>query len=587
MRKPPRPWFDEGWSIRPFRPVPEAAERFDVDRSTITRWQKWTVYEEAKAKVRSDVPRPEGLPESHFDWTTEHIPLLIEGFLKFREKYFKTPQRKPYVTPGFQQKWASKILTALVTGGKEMILAPVRHGKTQLLNHICEYLWMLDPNIRVLWVSVTQGIAEKPIAQMRSIFMDNEALIADYAGPGGTFVPEVKSPYRWTNEEFTLATRSDSDIAGPNVKALGRGGSILSLNADIIIVDDPEDNNSVAQMGTREKTKEWWFTQLQSRKEEHTGLFVIGSRQHADDLYSQILTEENWDIIVEQAHDPACDIQGMDGHWDCLLFPEVRSYKWLMGQKLASRNPALFEMVYQNVARTSGLVVFPEDDVKKCRSPNYTAGSVPKGQYRLVGGLDPAISGFQASILLAYQTSPELRIWLVDLDNTEGGGVGAAASIIRRWYDKYGLTHWVAERNLLGELTQYQEIQQVTSPHGIHVENWRTGYNKNDQYFGVTSLASLFKEKQIVLPYVDDLSKSLTDKLVNQLVVWDEGNSRNKNRTGFKDDLVMALWFAWDPIRRARQEFNAELGVDDSDPLSGAMWDNWDEAPWGDWQLVG
>lgn len=583
MRKPPSAWFSEGWSSRPFRPVDEAVGRFDVDKSTVTRWQAWTVFHERRKAAAADVPRPEGLPESHFDWTTDHIPLLIDHFLAFRTKYFKTERGEPFVTPEFQQKWAEKILTALVTGGKEMILAPVRHGKTQELNHLCICLWMLDPNIRVLWVSVTQGIAEKPVSQMRSILMDNEQLIEDYA-QGDTFVPETRSPYRWTNEEFTLATRTDSEIPGPNIKALGRGGSILSLNADIIVVDDIEDANSVAQLGTREKTKEWWFTQLQSRKEEHTGLFVIGSRQHADDLYSQILTEENWDVIVERAHDPACDITDPDGHWDCLLFPEVRSYGWLQGQKLASRNPALFEMVYQNVARTAGLVVFPEGDVKACRNPAYKAGTLPKTGYRLVGGLDPAISGFQASILLAYQTTPELKIWLVDLDNTEGGGVSAAASIIRKWYEQYGLRHWVAERNLLGELTQYQEIQQTIHPHGITVENWRTGHNKNDQYFGVTSLASLFKERQIVLPDADNESKTLTDKLVNQLVVWDEANSRNKNRTGFKDDLVMALWFAWDPIRRARQEFNAEMGVDYGDypgtAFDSAPWDSPSDPPW-------
>lgn len=40
----------------------------------------------------------------------------------------------------------------------------------------------------------------------------------------------------------------------------------------------------------------------------------------------------------------------------------------------------------------------------------------------------------------------------------------------------------------------------------------------------------------------------------------------------------MASWFAWDVIRRARQEHNAEMGVElDGMPYSP---DNWNSAPW-------
>jgi hypothetical protein len=592
-RKPPRAWYEEGWNRRPFRPVLEVVERFGVDRSTVTRWQAWTVHEDAKAKAVFDVPRPEGLPPSHFDWTTEHIPLLIGGFLEFREKYFTTERGGSFISPRFQQSWASAVLTAKVTGGKKMILAPQRHGKTRLLGHFCIYLFCLDPNIRVLWVSVTQGIAEKSVELMRGIFEGNERLIRDYAGPGETFQPALRSLHKWTNSEFTLATRENMEIPGANIKALGRGGSILSLNADIIIVDDIDDDGSTSQFGTREKTKQWWFTQLQSRKEEHTGLFVIGSRQHADDLYSQILTEPGWDITVEQAHNPACGIPKTEfaAHTDCMLFPEVRSFRWLELQRLSAKSPAHFEMIYQNVARSAGLVVFPEEDLFACRSVHYKAGTMPsaanggaspEGGIRLVGGLDPAISGFQAAVLLAYQTQPELKVWLVDLDNTEGGGVGAAASIMRKWRDTYGLMHWRWEDNLLGEHRLYQEITEVIQQHGLHVENWHTGHNKNNQFFGVTSLAAIFRERQIVLPYgeQDAAGRLITDTLISQLAIWDEGNSRNKNRTGFKDDLVMALWFAWDPIRRARQDFNVEMGVDYTPSFPWYQNSEADLAPW-------
>lgn len=574
------------------KPARQCAEHFGVDSTTATRWYAQVEYDRAKGKLQAFLNEnfpveDRELPTSHFDWDTAHIPLLLDGFLAFREKFFKTPRHTPYETPGFQQAWASSLSSSLVDGDMEMILAPQRHGKTMLLAHFCTYLMCLDPNVRILWISAAQRTAEKSVNLVRSILASNQELIEEYAGVGNTFIPDRKSPYQWTRAEFTVATRTDVDLNGPNMQALGREGTILSLNADIIIVDDIEDKGSVGQIGTRESTKEWWDSQLLGRKEEHTGVFVIGSRQHADDLYSHILVNDEYNVTVEQAHNPACPIPEHDheAHVDCMLFPEVRTHKWLIKQKRAMNNPARWEMIYQNVARTAGLVVFPEDQVKACRSASYRARTMPAhSSYRLVAGLDPAISGFQAAVLLAYQTVPELKIWLVDLDNTEGGGVGAAARLIRRWYDKYKVSHWVAEENLLGDLNQYQEIQEAIRPHGIYVQTWHTGHNKNQEYFGVTGLSTLFEEKQIILPYADAESQMVTDTLVSQLVVWDEANSRNKNRTGFKDDLVMALWQAWDPIRRARHEFNAVLGVDMSDPLTAAFDDGLQE--WDDWDIA-
>lgn len=586
MRRPPERYILEDWRDRP---TGEVMAQFGVSQPTASRWLKWMQHQDRLgelAQFREENPNVhigglEGLPKHHWEWEPKHIPTLIEGFLEFRPRYF-LDKGEPYVTPGFQQNWASSILSSLVSGARNVILAPVRHGKTELLTQICIYLWMLDPDIRVLWISATEKIAKKPIQKMRGVFMQNQKLIDDYA-PEGTFVPPLRDPRAWGSSEFTLNTRTDFNVSGPNVMAAGRDGVILSLNADIIIVDDIESKSSVTQLAMRQETKEWWVTQLSSRKEEHTGLFVIGSRQHPDDLYGTLVSDPNWNVIVEKAHDQTCDIREDKEHTECMLWPEYRSHRWLLAQKQDADkySPTYFDMAYQNITRSKGTVVFSEEDVHACRSPKYSAGTVPRsregeGSVELVAGLDPAISGYQAAVLLAYQTSPELRIWLVDLDNTEGGGVGAAAQLIRRWHEKYGVTRWVAEKNLLGNLSEYKEITDYTTPHGIIVQNWRTDNNKNSQFFGVTALASLFTGRNIILPYADSDSKTLTDVFVSQLVVWDEGNSRNKNRTGVKDDLVMAFWFAWDPIRRARQDQTVEAVIS-HDGYDGF---GFDYAPW-------
>ena len=272
-------------------------EEFGVTQPTVSRWRQWMDHQDAVAELQRFQERHpnahigglEDLPKHHYEWEEKHIPTLVRGFLEFRPKYFQD-KGQPYSTPKFQQQWAESILSSLVTGARNVILAPVRHGKTELLTQICIFLWMLDPNIRVLWVSATSKIAKKPIQKMRQVFMQNQKLIDDYATEG-TFVPPLRDPRSWGSEEFTLNTRTDFNISGPNVLAAGRDGTILSLNADIIIVDDIESKSSVTQLAMRQETKEWWVTQLGSRIEEHTGLFVIGSRQHPDDLYGTLISD--------------------------------------------------------------------------------------------------------------------------------------------------------------------------------------------------------------------------------------------------------------------------------------------------------
>ena len=43
------------------------------------------------------------------------------------------------------------------------------------------------------------------------------------------------------------------------------------------------------------------------------------------------------------------------------------------------------------------------------------------------------------------------------------------------------------------------------------------------------------------------------------------GTAGTRTGLGFKDDLVMALWFAWDRVRRANMDSDADAGVDFGD----------------------
>lgn len=584
MRRPPAWFFEEGWDARPFRPVKECAERGNVDRSTVVRWQAWVRNRDAQ-QARRDEWRPEGdYPEHWLDFTVEDVPRLVEDVAAFRAKYFVARNRKPYMTPVFQRRWLEAILTALLTGGRLNILSPPRHGKSDLMIHFCLWLIVHWPHVLILWVGGNEKIAARATGAMMRALTTNKLLIEDFAGPGQTFRPGSKDGLPWSRLDFIVATAPNPD-KGSTVTAIGRGGTLLSLDADVVVEDDIEDHGSTVQPKSRDDTKDWQFTQVESRKEEHSAIINIGSRQHVDDLASHLLENTEWVSIVETAHDPACMILPSGDHIDCMLFPEVRSFRWLMQQKVSGKRRGStegnFNMVYLNLPSDLGLQVFPAEIVDPCLSPKLHLGVAPKEPGRLVAGLDPSgASGYQAAVLLWFRVEPDLKIVVVDVQNEQGGGVPQFGRIMRAWYEKYKLSHWVVESNLhQGLMTQDRDIKDYASSRGIYLEDWKTHLNKLDQNIGVTSMQDWFLKRQILLPF-GETSQEKIREFRDQLIYWDGNAPKNRNRTGLHTDLVMALWFCKTVIRRAEMEWNAEMGVDYD---GGYRFSDWDQTPWGDW----
>ena len=369
----------------------------------------------------------------------------LKDFGEFRDRYFLTEMGIPFETADFHVNWIKSINKALLTGGQQMILSPPRHGKTELLIHFVIWLIMRNPNIRIMWVGGNEDIAMNSVMSVMDTLEQNEKLKEDFCGPGGTFKPATRAGKMWSRSGFTVSTRTVAGIKSPTMIGIGRGGKILSRDCDLIIADDIEDHSSTMQPASRENTKNWWTTTLGSRKEEHTAMVLIGSRQHPEDLYSAILESEAWDTIVEEAHDSLCVIPEFEeeDHVDCMLWSGKRTFKWLINRKrdaMTTGGLKNFEMVYLNKAYSDSLRLFNPEQIEKCYDPNIGLGHIPKGAY-LVAGLDPAATGYQAGFLWAVETNAsEIKLTLVDLENHQGGGLDEAFALIKMWHDKYGCT---------------------------------------------------------------------------------------------------------------------------------------------------
>ena len=509
--------------------------------------------------------------------------ITLEGFKEFRDRYFQTEQGITFETADFHIEWIKSILKAIENGQQHMILSPPRHGKTELLIHFTVWLICNNPNIRILWVGGNEDIAKNSVSSVMDQLENNELLVEEICGPGAKFKPQNRSGKAWSSTEFTVGTRTVTGIKSPTMVGIGRGGKILSRDCDIIIADDIEDHSSTMQPASRENTRNWWTTTLSSRKEEHTALVVIGSRQHYDDLYSHLLENESWITTVEEAHDTGCTLPDWDeeDHIDCMLWAKKRTYKWLMDRKRGAETTggrAIYEMVYLNVAMPDGLALFDRVEIEECRDQKKDIGHMPAG-VRLIAGLDPASTGYQAAFLWAYDSETN-KLSMVDMNNSLGGGIPQALDVIKEWWKKYNCSHWVIEENGFQKaIRQDRSIREFASAHGVFLEGHQTHNNKFDPLYGVTAMRPMFQEKIISLPYLSFEAQEKVNLYTSQLVYFSSAKNRSKS-IGTKTDIVMASWFPLRAIRRMQKERFAELGHDYTPSFSGYEPSNMDVDTW-------
>ena len=364
--------------------------------------------------------------------------------------------------------------------------------------------------------------------------------------------------------------------------AVGKGGKILFRGCEIIIADDIEDHQTTQQPGARESTRQWWTTTLSSRKEEHTAVVVIGSRQHPDDLYNHLLESDNFTSIVETAHKIDCVIPEHleEEHITCMLWPNKRTYKWLQSRLHSAESTGgrqTFEMVYYNQAYVEGTQIFTMAMIDQCMRPDLVLGQVYQNLH-LVAGLDPASSGYQASVLWGIDTYRG-ELFLVDLENRRGGGVRAALDQMSDWLHKYDCRHWIVEENgFQTAIRQDENIKEFTLRSGITLQGHMTGKNKHDPLYGVGAMADLFENKRIHLPTGDGESNAKVQKYRQQLLYFDGKpvSKRNKEKT----DIVMASWFPMKVFRRMQKEHAADLGLDYNPSYGDYKMTDMNEAPW-------
>jgi len=578
------------------------ADRNSVRRSWI-RYQEVRQLELARTMMTVDPKYIEMLgPPVPATGTKADIDTWVEdaaqAFTDWRKEFFRTSHGGGYITPAYQRKWIRHWMRGFASKRKKRgVLSPPRSGKTDLLIHLVVWLILRNPNIRIVWIGPNEDIAVNSVDAVRDILSSHDKLIETYLPPGLTFEPVgTGAKKEWSAKALTVSTRTIVGQKASTLLARGRTGRLLSLDADVIIGDDLVDFESMMTEGARKQVKGWFLTTLSSRASANTVFFVIGSRVHHLDLYQALLDADNWDLIVERAHDRDCVID----RWDvsahdaahCLLAGELPDvdYQWLLDKQTeaeAAGQPELFDLVYLNDVTGSMSSAFLREDIRNCMDPMREVGIEGlKEGYVLLAGLDPAYSGHQASVLMAYYPDDGTYA-LVDLDNPKGGGVDKFLQQMEKYESitKGGLEEWVVEVNAVqGIILDDPRVKEFGRQHRVDFHRHKTHSNRNDEQFGVVGMARLFREGEISLPYSnhDPATRRKIDMLERQLLSFD-GIAQGRSSRGLTD-LVMAMWFTVLWAKKIHRRLGDErhrvaVGGEFSFPDYQQSFDN--TAPWG------
>jgi len=460
------------------------------------------------------------------------------------------------------------------TKEKLLLLAPRDHGKSYLSIAMTVRAVCLDRNVKILWISASSGQAEKRVRMVKQFFQ-SEKIIADW---GSDDMPPFKEPdSKWINTQIYVPRPSES--VDPTVEATGSGGSITGGHVDMILMDDLEDDKTTFSSSVRTKTREWLRGTVQPMLSRGGFMLVVGTRKHHDDIYGHMMNDPTFNVRNDPAisqfpesysFEMGLDAEGRDIIKNVVvkgpskvLWKEQRPIEYLLKEK-QTVGSLLFAREFQNQVQSDDSAVFKMEwlDISKKRGTHYTFGQIPEvEQLQVVQAWDLSLitdakraddQDGDYTVGTTWAKDEHGNRYLLSQVRVRGLTPNELKALIVSEYERFkGLVSVVMiEKNAFGQL-HLLNLQQTTDlPLRQHLT---TAGGKSSPWTGVPSLAALFENGKVVLPYRGDETRQAVDTLCQELY----GLGKEKH-----DDTVMSLWIAECAMKAASFQYAVSFGED-------------------------
>ena len=477
-----------------------------------------------------------------------------------------------------RDKWLttinSEIAQARETGvkAKFLILAPRDHGKTEAaISIVCREL-CLDRDIRILWISESQGQSEKRMRRIVSL-LQSARIQEDWTTCPEEGARRFGDDSTWrANILYLDRERASVDAS---LECIGAGGSVTGGHFDLIMCDDIQDDRNTYSAGVRSKTRDWWRGTIAPMLSRGGALVCIGTRKHHDDLFGHIIDDPTFRLMHDRAIEKWPDkyeylrdvdgngreiIKGVAVEGGRALWPEERPLDYLLLER-RTIGTRLFEREFQNQVTDESSAAFKMAwlDGAVERGAPYRLGEIPPQVVDIVQGWDFSLvtdpKGAQErdtdfTVGITWGRDDQGNRYLIDIFRRRGMSPTELQARVSGEYAKFGARVRVVavEKNAFGEL-HYLGLQRSTDlPLKGHITHAR---NKADPWEGVPALSVLAENGKLIFPSARDSDRERLEPLIHEL--YSLGKARH-------DDTVMALWIAETWLRKSAFTYVLDFG---------------------------
>lgn len=254
----------------------------------------------------SEPGKPEQWPQANRHWTKKDLAKLVKHFVyKINPKDPKSPTA-PIFRVRYAEDGRTPIAIDMVLGRHFACMIPRGFSKTTLINFVNLYKTIHKLTKFTVYVSEAAPHAEDQLATIKREISANERLIALY----GILKPDRSDDETWGAKSFETRT-------GVKFAARGHGAQIRGMNRfghrpDTIVLDDVEDEESVATEAQRDKTLKWFVGAVEpalDRDNENACVYILGTMLDPKALLPTLIKDPEYTGVVFGAAIPTGEVR--------------------------------------------------------------------------------------------------------------------------------------------------------------------------------------------------------------------------------------------------------------------------------------
>lgn len=393
----------------------------------------------------------------------------------------------------------------------------------------------------ILLGSEEGGLSNTQTTSVAYELLYNENIIRDF---GKLYYDEKEGMVRARQRSINDFTCSNN----VRVKAISSGMKVRGLRhnqlrPDLVILDDMDTTKSVINEKVREVKYNWFKSEiLPGMNQSYGKCIVLGNMVHYDCFMARIQKEEGWSNLNIPIYNNKMEIAWSDKYVmkaeEAMEINKSRdkSRKVISVEEIKKdKGSRVFGQEYLLVPATDEDRIFKLKFIEQCLDFERTfLEHRPKGVYSIVTqGNDLAISQKESSDTFAIVTLGKEgnKTVILNIFADKGLSPNQQKAAVTKQVTDYDSDIIYIEDNAYQAF--FSKLMQEETD--LPIRGFTTAANKRDEIQGINNIALALENKNYIIPYGDDHTKELIDRLIKEMQEYPDGH------TG---DILMALWFA-------------------------------------------